>query len=53
MDLGCLMTPGFSRGIQCHVWPYCSKRNGAERQRARGRKGELGGFGMFNDTWFQ
>ena len=32
VDLGCLMTPGFSKDIRCHLLPYCSKRYGAERE---------------------
>ena len=43
MDLGCFMTPGLSKDIRCHVWPYCFKQYGAGR--------EVGGFGQFHDPW--
>ena len=39
MELGCFMTPGLSKDIRCHVWPYCFKQYGAGR--------EVGGFGHF------
>ena len=45
VDLGCFMTPGLSKDIRCHVWPYCFKQYGAGR--------ELGGFGQFHDPWSQ
>ena len=56
MDLGCLITPGLSKDIQCYVLPYCSKQYGAERDNGNimteGQR-EVGGFGPFNDTWSQ
>ena len=36
------MTPGLSKDILCHVWPYCSKQYGAEREGGRGREREEG-----------
>ena len=29
-DLDSFMTPGLSKDLQCHGWPYCSKQYGAE-----------------------
>ena len=53
VDLACLMTSGLSKDIRCHVWPYCSKLYGAERegerkegQRERGREVEVDGFAL-------
>ena len=37
VDLGCLLTPGLSKDIRCHVWPYYSKQYGAQRERERER----------------
>ena len=48
VDLGCLPTPGLSKDIWCHdhtVLNYMVQR--VERER------EVGGFGLFDDTWSQ
>ena len=57
MDLGCLMTPGLSKDILCLtilLKTVCARegREG-EGEREKGREGEMGGFGLFNDTWSQ
>ena len=45
MDLCCLMTPGFSKDIWCHISPYCSKQYGAERDNGNiMREGERCGW---------
>ena len=56
VDLGCLMTPGFSKDILSHVLPYCSKQYGTERDKGnimREGEGKVGRLGLFNDTWSQ
>ena len=56
VNLGCLMTPGFSKDIGVmydHTVLNCMVRRGRMGTFMKEGEREVGGFGPFNDTWSQ
>ena len=56
VDLGCLITTGLSKDIQCMCYhtvlnSMCAERDNGNIMTEEER--EVGGFGLFNDTWSQ